>query len=547
MRNSKAWRPQVPRHEPLAAEISGRQRWSLSTSDPAAYQPRSAKRPPPRAVRSPTPSQAADAPDAAVAQPPAPAACSSAYRSADNERSPWQSDCRRALPCWLVSMALHLLLVIVLGSIVAPVSSRRVLPAILLLSFAKEEALQDQSPVLLASSEPALDEPKKAGQPMAGQPAAASAQADASAADRRDDSLDELIEPEDEAAEMAQVRIAPELGAPVPEETSPADEAAIQRPPSARGKAGVSSAARIPPPDDPRTDGPKPVSQPARASAEERRLDDVVHRFIQFDIGRLQGEAGQQARRDFDRLGPEAIPALVRGLNKSARIYASCPVMVISNKLGEVMDENRDPAMLQYVADHLGENVPPNAPHMARIRALKNRLLGGDSDADVPPVDSPMSRIAALTGRLTGANRADRLAAAREIINDDAAIPPDARAELAWPLIRRLSDHDRESSVTAHRALVVLADGEDCGPDNLARASRKEITAAASRWYAHFDQQRYETMAASVLASARHFEEARRKSSAMRYYRKVLEEYGGTAAAQEAAERIKALSKFELR
>jgi len=54
-------------------------------------------------------------------------------------------------------------------------------------------------------------------------------------------------------------------------------------------------------------------------------------------------------------------------------------------------------------------------------------------------------------------------------------------------------------------------------------------------------------MAAAVLACAKHFEDSRRRSSALRYYRKVIEEYDGSAAADEASERLKALSTFQLR
>jgi hypothetical protein len=49
-------------------------------------------------------------------------------------------------------------------------------------------------------------------------------------------------------------------------------------------------------------------------------------------------------------------------------------------------------------------------------------------------------------------------------------------------------------------------------------------------------------MAASVLASARHFEDARRRTSAIRYYRKLREEYAGTKAADEAGKRLEELT-----
>src|SRR5690606_31817077 len=66
---------------------------------------------------------------------------------------------------------------------------------------------------------------------------------------------------------------------------------------------------------------------------EQRAMDRIVDDFIAYDIGQLRGTAGARARQQFAQLGPESIPALVRGLNKAAGIHASCPVGVIASKL----------------------------------------------------------------------------------------------------------------------------------------------------------------------------------------------------------------------
>ncbi|MCA9216577.1 MAG: hypothetical protein KDB27_26085, partial [Planctomycetales bacterium] len=65
----------------------------------------------------------------------------------------------------------------------------------------------------------------------------------------------------------------------------------------------------------------------------QRQYDQIVDRFIQYDVGKLRGAAGIAANRAFRELGPEAFPALIRGLNRSANIHASCPVGVIAGKV----------------------------------------------------------------------------------------------------------------------------------------------------------------------------------------------------------------------
>ncbi|HVW37734.1 MAG TPA: hypothetical protein VHB99_10535, partial [Pirellulales bacterium] len=305
-----------------------------------------------------------------------------------------------------------------------------------------------------------------------------------------------------------------------------------QRPATAQA-----TAARVPPPEL------KPASErraapQANADLEsEKRFNDVVDRFIEYDIGQLRGAEGERARREFDQLGPEAIPALVRGLNKSAKIYASCPVVVISNKLGQLANRERDPEMLEYVIANVGKGVPKDAPHAARLRALKENLLGELRGS--PP---KASETANLSQRLTSPQPDVRIAACEFIAAHPEEFGPEDRASLAWRLIRDLADRRLPVRDAAHRALVALAGGNDFGPAEGKLSPAKVVSAAASRWYSHFDQARYEAMAASVLASARHFEDARRRTSAIRYYRKLREEYAGTKAADEAGKRLEELT-----
>lgn len=108
---------------------------------------------------------------------------------------------------------------------------------------------------------------------------------------------------------------------------------------------------------------------------ENGQHDEIVERFIQYDVGRLRGAAGIKARKDFQALGPDALPALVRGLNRSAGIHATCPVGVIASKLMQTLRVADSPAMTQYAIDNIGEGVSENAPHFRRIISLRDRFL----------------------------------------------------------------------------------------------------------------------------------------------------------------------------
>ena len=129
----------------------------------------------------------------------------------------------------------------------------------------------------------------------------------------------------------------------------------------------------------------------------QQRYDQVVDRFIQYDIGKLRGAAGIAANRAFHALGPEAFPALVRGLNRSADIHASCPVGVIAGKLLTTLRQTRDPSLADYAARHIGDGVSSSAPHYRRIIALRDRYIGGGSVV-IPNRVAEMIRERGLSG-----------------------------------------------------------------------------------------------------------------------------------------------------
>src|SRR5262245_57938444 len=86
-------------------------------------------------------------------------------------------------------------------------------------------------------------------------------------------------------------------------------------------------------PEAPRKANPFAPSLPALTDEEEEKLDAIIDRFIDADTGKVKGEDYKKAVQEFEKIGPEGIPALIRGLNKAAAIEHSCPAVVIARKL----------------------------------------------------------------------------------------------------------------------------------------------------------------------------------------------------------------------
>src|SRR5262249_30219301 len=109
--------------------------------------------------------------------------------------------------------------------------------------------------------------------------------------------------------------------------------------------------------DKPRKPSGIAPSLRALTRAEEDKLDAVIDRFIQADTGRLRGLEAIKATRDFEKLGSAAIPALIRGLNRAAKINHSCPVLTISEKLTKLLGGCQDPTLLEFARDEIGAGV----------------------------------------------------------------------------------------------------------------------------------------------------------------------------------------------
>lgn len=120
----------------------------------------------------------------------------------------------------------------------------------------------------------------------------------------------------------------------------------------------------------PRPPNPFAPSLPQLTDDEEERLDALVDCFILQDIGKLHGEEAKRAVAEFRALGPEAVFALIRGLNRAAEIEGSCPAVLIAKKLGSILRASGDPELLQFARENIGAGVR-HTRHLAVIKDLR--------------------------------------------------------------------------------------------------------------------------------------------------------------------------------
>jgi hypothetical protein len=146
--------------------------------------------------------------------------------------------------------------------------------------------------------------------------------------------------------------------------------------------------------DPPRKPHPLVPSLPLLAADEEDKIDQIIDRFILFDIGKLPGPDGQRALADFQKLGPDAFFALVRGFNKAAQIEATCPAVTIGRKLLSIMRGSNDPALLDFARENIGAGLR-RPPHMGVIKDLhmvallrKKDIAAGKLAAGPPGADN---------------------------------------------------------------------------------------------------------------------------------------------------------------
>jgi hypothetical protein len=157
-----------------------------------------------------------------------------------------------------------------------------------------------------------------------------------------------------------------------------------------------------------REPNPFAPSLPELTRAEEEDLDRILDRFMKYDIGQLRGEEGKKALREFEKLGPEAIPAMIRGMNKAALINHSCPAAVIAKKLRTMLLTSDDRELLLYASENIGAGVD-KSPHLVILRNLRMEvnvrkgLLGRTPAGPKPPSRMTAAELSEAAGSRTGA------------------------------------------------------------------------------------------------------------------------------------------------
>jgi hypothetical protein len=292
---------------------------------------------------------------------------------------------------------------------------------------------------------------------------------------------------------------------------------------------------------------PSPIapSLPELSRQEEDHLDQVIDRFIRYDVGLLHGVEGAAALRDFKKLGPEAIPALIRGLNRASNLQHSCPAVTIALKLKRLLMTSDDLELLQFARENIGADGGDRSYHARLLEELRFQILmHRNALVRRPPPGPPMPvrmttvqlaeaagreqgpRLRQVLGELARRGGPDALAGlatvagghsdrtmqqyARDLLDqhlarqgqtylrarlkDDASEVRQAAARvvgsrmpsLGRDVVELLDDDVPAVRQAARQALVRLSKGEDFGPSP--NAGREEWARAQQQWRDWFDR-----------------------------------------------------------
>jgi hypothetical protein len=178
--------------------------------------------------------------------------------------------------------------------------------------------------------------------------------------------------------------------------------------------------------DAPRKANPFAPSLPLLTDEEEAKLDEIIDRFILFDTGKLKGADGKKALQDFQKLGPEAIPALIRGLNRAATLEATCPAATIGKRLVAMIRASDDAQLLDFARENIGLGVD-KSPHMGIIKDLrvacmlrKRDVIAMGVASKSQPKDTPAgSAVGKMTlGELAKATASERGSKLKDILTE---------------------------------------------------------------------------------------------------------------------------------
>ncbi len=218
---------------------------------------------------------------------------------------------------------------------------------------------------------------------------------------------------------------------------------------------------------------------PAQAKSEEdqeKKRDAIIDRFILADTGRLAGAEAKKAIAEFDKLGVEAVPALIRGLNRSAKLDHTCPVLMISKKLGKILLACDDEKLIEFARDEIGAGLS-KTPHAGTLADLRVRLaMHQNALARRPPIP------AGGPGKMT------TTALMRAI--------PRVRGEQLQSVLRELGQRDERE------ALIGLTSATNHRDPTIAQLARQMLDEHQSRLSISMLEERMKEGASEVKRSA---------------------------------------------
>jgi hypothetical protein len=278
-------------------------------------------------------------------------------------------------------------------------------------------------------------------------------------------------------------------------------------------------------------------SLPELTREEEDRIDDIIDRYILADVGRLGAADARKAAREFNKLGAEAIPALIRGLNRAAKLNHSCPVLTLGKKLQRLLLASNDEKLLEFARDEIGAGVGrtrysgylqdlrvkvtlrknalarrgPPAPTGPRAMSTPGLVKAASTERG-PRLSAVLKELEGRKGKevveglavAAGSYDRDTQKLGRELLDKRLARQPassvkarlkddqeevrraavrviaDKHPALAGELIDLLDDDSPDVRAEARRALVRLSRGEDFGPP--ADATRAQRQQAQRKW-----------------------------------------------------------------
>ena len=469
-------------------------------------------------------------------EPPAP--MSSRFLSPAARRK-WLSERFQEVPCWLSSMVVHLAAFIVFGSLITQATERRVATLQLVWATGAEPddcALTSPRSVRIRASILPIDKNDRSSSgddPVQVEPVP---------------NEDEQQDAQDEDVEQP---APPELGRFTEKVTDvsndrPQDELPAYPLPPARLVPQAMRAAEF---GSPHSVSTKSLRK-THPATQKPAFDRIVDRFIEYDIGNLTGQPGQLAYRRFQTLGPESIPALVRGLNRAAGIRASCPIGVISRKLQIVASQTDDQALIDYAIENIGRDVPASAPHLSRILSLRDQFNSSRIVLSFPrargvPTGSRkewVTRLRELQNApatrydwsLRSSNPVDRSAAQAAL----AMKPPTnftlrQRVQLARLLISQIRGSALRGRVGIDEALQSLAKGTTARPPSRDLREQRKLMRQWGQWWDQFEAAaRGDRDTIGALTRAQEYERQGRWSEALVLYRTVADDAGSRSAVQ---------------